>query len=196
MGFLDDWLDTLSGGSKYKLRYEQCTEQSAQYTQQIQELEGRLAMARQSISQLEMIVKQPAPPQIDYLVEKDSAWIDAQLQAMKLNIVRLTLDVKYKLTNRKNMANIILWDATERLAYVRDLFDCEDFTMLFKVTTNLIFGVNQLAAILDYKSGHSYILILYPDSEHMILETETDGLYLWTKRITEFYSLEGATALI
>jgi hypothetical protein len=196
MSLIDDWLDTLFGGSKYKLRYEQCMTSSGKQVQQISDLEGRLALARQSISQLEMLVKQPAPPQIDYIVERDSAWIDAQLQAMKLNIVRLTLDNKYKLTNRKNMANIVLWDTTERLTYVRDLFDCEDFTMLFKVTTNLVFGLNQLAAILDYKSGHSYILILYPESEHMILETETDGMYLWTKRITEFYYLEGATALI
>ena len=191
-----DWLDVLFGGAKYKQRYEQCMNRSARHAQQIKDLTSRVAMQRTALSRLELLVKQSAPPHIDHIVERDSAWIDAQLRAMKLNIVRLRLDDNYKLTNRKNMANIVLWDTTDKLQYVRDLFDCEDFTMLFKVTTSLTFGLNQLVAVLDYKTAHSYILILYTDSEHMILETETDAMYLWTKRITDFYSLEGADALI
>lgn len=68
--------------------------------------------------------------------------------------------------------------------------------MLFKVLTHLYFGINQVACIIDYKSGHAYDLILFTESEHMILELQSDGMYLWTKRLTDFYSLQGAFALI
>jgi hypothetical protein len=164
--------------------------------QAVTDLQAQVALKDEQIRQLELVVKQPAPAPIDYIVELETDWITAQLQAMKLNIVRLPLDGKYRLTNRKNFANIVAWDTTDRLEYVKDFFDCDKFALLFKVMTNLVFNINQVADIIDYKSGHSYNLVLFAESEPMVLEPQSDGMWLWTKRLDQFYSLEGAYAII
>lgn len=164
--------------------------------QTVNDLEGQLEIKDEQIRQLQLLVRQPPPAPIDYIVELDTAWVTAQLEAMKLNIVRLPLDGKYRLTNRKNFMNIVAWDTTDRLEYVRDFFDCDKFAMLFKVMTNLVFNITQVADIIDYKSGHSYNLILFPDSEPMVLEPQSDAMYVWTQRLDKFYSLEGAFAVI
>jgi hypothetical protein len=191
MTWWDNWLNSVckSRVSPFLADLQLCRDKCADQLYTIE-------LLQEQIRQLQLLVRQPAPPSLDYIVEKDTEWVEAQLQAMKLNIIRLPLDGKYKLTNRKNFANIVLWDTTDRLEYVRDFFDCDKFAMLFKVITNLVFNITQVVDIIDYKSGHSYDLILYPDSEPMVLEPQSDALYLWTKRLTDFYSLEGAWALI
>jgi len=192
-----NWQDFLGDLSGYKQKYEDtlsslevCVDDRLTCLKKKYELE-------QENEQLKLLVPRPAPPEIDYIVEKSDAWVEAQLKAMNLNIIRLTLDTTFKITNRKNWVNTIVpYDLTDELPYIRSIFDCEDFTFLFKVKVHLDFGVNQMAAILDYKSGHAYGLVLFDESEPMIQEIQTDGLYLWTKRIKDFYPLEGAIALI
>lgn len=174
----------------------ECQDALTQCEKSKADLEGELATAKETIKQLELIVPYPIPPKLDYIVERDSAWVQSQLETMKLNIVRLPLDGNYRLTNRKNFANIVVWDTTDRLEYVRDFFDCDKFAMLFKVMTNLVFNITQVAYIIDYKSGHSYDLILYSESEPMVLEPQSDGMWVWTQRLKDFYSLDGAFALI
>jgi len=189
-----DFLGDLSG---YKQKYERCSGNYAQCTKVVVEIKAALDEAKEIICQLELMVPRPAPPALDYIIEKDDAWVEAQLHAMNLDIVRLRLDTVFKLTNRKNWVNkIVPYDLTDQLPHIKHIFDCEDFTFLFKVRTHLDFGINQMAVILDYKSGHAYGLVLFDQSEHMIQEIQTDGLYLWTKRIKDFYPLEGAVALI
>ena len=182
-----NWQDFLGDLSGYKQKYERCSSNFAHYYKKAIECASELTDA---------LAPMPPPPEIDYIVEKSDAWVEVQLRAVDLNIIRLTLDTTFRITNRKNWVNIVAYDTTDRLPYVRSIFDCEDFTFLFKVMTHLNFGVNQMAAILDYKSGHAYGLVLFDESEHMIQEIQSDGLYFWTKRLTDFFSLEGATALI
>jgi len=191
-----NWQDFLGDLSGYKLKYERCSANYAECSINLKDVGSRLIKAENTIKQLELLVPRPAPPEIDYVVEKDTAWVQAQLMDMGLEIIRLPLDGNYRLTNRKNFANVVAWDITDRMEYVRDFFDCDKFAMLFKVMVNLIFRLTQVADIIDYKSGHSYNLILYPDSEPMVFEPQSDGMYMWTKRVTDFFSLEGAIALI
>lgn len=160
------------------------------------ELQLELTDAKNIIRQLERMVPRPPPPKLDYMIEKSDAWVNAQLTGMGLHIIRLNLDNTFKITNPKNWFNIVAYDTTDQLPYIRSIFDCEDFTFLFKVMTHLNFGVNQMAAILDYQSGHAYGLVLFDGHEHMIQEIQSDGLYIWTKRIKDFYPLEGAIALM
>ena len=149
----------------------------------------------EKIRQLELLVPE-APPDVTWIAERDSAWVQAQLESMKLNIMRLPLDGDYKLTNRKTMTQLIAWDTTDQLKYIPEYWDCDKFAMLFKIRMSLFFGLNQVSYIIDYASGHAYNLILFTDTEPMVLEPQSDGMYLWTKRLTDFYSLEGAFALI
>lgn len=174
----------------------ECQEELYQCQQRTGELALELADAKETIRQLEFLVPRPTPPEIDYVVEKDTAWVQQQLDSLGLQIIRLPLDGNYRLTNRKNFLNVVAWDVTDRIQYVNDFFDCDKFAMLFKVMVNLIFNLTQVADIIDYKSGHSYNLILYPDTEPMIFEPQSDGMYVWTKRVKDFYSLSGAIALI
>jgi hypothetical protein len=163
-----------------------------------QEEEALLACLKQNdeyeerIRELEKLVPREPPPKLDYIVEKNDAWVTSQL-----NIVRLRLDNTFKITNKDEFIyKVVPYDLTDQLPYIKSIFDCEDYTFLFKVNMHLDFGINQMAAVLDYKSGHSYGLVLFDNSENMILEIQNDGLYLWTERQTDFYSLEGAVALI
>lgn len=160
------------------------------------EYEETICNLKDQVRQLEILVPRPVPPMIDYVTFRDSAWVQSQLDGMGLKIIRFPLDENYALTNRRNFANVVAWDITDRMEYVRDFFDCDKFAMLFKVMVNLIFNLNQVVYIVDYISGHSYNLILFPDSEPMVFEPQSDGMYLWTKRITDFYFLKGAFALI
>lgn len=195
MNWQEFW-DNLFLGWHWKQQYEQEKAGRLACLQSKGEVELALADAKEVIRQLKLLVPRPSPPKIDYIVERDSAWVQQRLDGMGLNIVRLPLDGRYRLTNRKNFLNIVTWDITDRMEYVRDFFDCDKFAMLFKVMTNLIFNVTQVAYVIDYKSGHSYNLVLYPESETMVFEPQSDGMYIWTKRLTDFYSLEGAIALI
>jgi hypothetical protein len=115
---------------------------------------------------------------------------------MNLGIQRLPLDVTYYLTNQRGFLNVVAWDWTDTLPYIRERFDCENFALLFKAHVDLHFHINQVAVIIDYQSGHAYNLVVYPDGNKQVLEPQSDALYVWTQRIEKFYSLKGAIALI
>lgn len=160
------------------------------------ECELALTDAKETIRQLELMVPRPAPPKIDYMVEEDTYWVQQHLESLGLNIIRLPLDAKYKFPGTKQEAmKIIAWDWTDQLMYVRDHFDCPDFAMHFMVMTNLFFHI-QVCWVLDYKSSHSYNLIVVPGSTDYVLEPQSDALYVWTKRPEQFYYLKGSYVAI
>ncbi len=151
-----------------------------------------LSDAKTKIRQLELLVPRPAPPKIDYIVERDSAWMQRCIDSMGLGIIRVPLDGKYWLTDQANTLSIIAWDWCNTLHYVKDLFDCENFAILFKAFTDLYFQVNHVGIVLDYQSGHAYNLIVYPDGNKSVLEPQHDTVFVWTQRPEKFYPLTGA----
>ena len=176
-----------------------CSEQEAaliQCQQAKAELEKALAYAQETIRQLELIVPRPAPPKVDLIAQEDTVWIQQVIDSMDLGIIRLPLDQTYYLTNQANFLNIVAWDWVDTLDYVKEKHDCENFAFLFKAHIDTFFQLNQVGLVIDYQSGHAYNLVIYPDGKVMVLEPQSDALYLWTKRITDFYSLKGAIVLI
>lgn len=159
-------------------------------------LAQQLAQRDELIRQLKLLTPRPSPPEITYVVEKNTVWIQQQIDSMGLFMVRQPLDVTYRLTNQSNMLNIVAWDVTDQIRYIKERFDCENFAILFKAMVDLYFHLNQVAIIIDYKSRHGYNLILYPNGKHQVCEPQSDGLYLWTKRIEDFYSMKGAICTI
>lgn len=151
-----------------------------------------LADAKEKIRQLELLADRPAPPTLTYTTQRDNAWMQNEIDSMGLDIQRLVLDSMYYMTNQGNMLNIIAWDYTDTLKYLKHRFDCENFAILFKAICDLHFRINQVAIVLDYVSGHGYNLIIYPDGNKAILEPQHDALYVWTKRPQQFYCLRGA----
>ena len=160
------------------------------------ELELELADAKETIRQLELLTPRPTPPVIEYVVKRDSAWIQEKIDSLGLGIVRLPLDATYRLTNKTNFREIIAWDWTDRIDYIKERYDCEQFAIQLKAIVDLYFHLNQVAIVIDYKSGHAYNLVIYDDGDIDVLEPQSDGLYFWEERLKDFYSLQGAIALI
>jgi hypothetical protein len=191
-----NWRDFLGEISGYKQLYEAASLELYEARASIAELSKELAEARETIRQLELLVPRPPPPVLGYVIQKDTAWLQHQLDAMKLGLIRLPLDATYYLTNQNSFLNVVAWDWTDTLPYIRERFDCENFALLFKAHVDLHFHLNQVAVIIDYQSGHGYNLVIYPDGNKQVLEPQSDALYVWTKRPEKFYSLQGAIALI
>ena len=171
---------------------ERVTKQRNHWRDMAAQLAIELSDAKAKIRQLELLVPRPPPPKIDYIVERDSAWVQQQIDAMGLGVVRVPLDGRYRLTDQANTLSIIAWDWCNTLDYIKDLFDCENFAILFKAFTDLYFQVNHVGIVLDYGSGHAYNLIVYPDGNKSVLEPQHDTVYVWTQRPEKFYPLTGA----
>lgn len=136
----------------------------------------------------------PTPPKITVIKEKNSPWIDSCLAPLK--VIRLPLDGQYRLTDQNNFLNIVSWDWIDSRPYITDIFDCENYAMSFKARVDEYFGLNQVGIVIDYKSMHAYNLVVFPDSNIMLLEPQSDKLFYWTNRLVVFYALEGAFVLI
>ena len=95
-------------------------------------LERRYLKAQDKIRQLELLVPRTPPPALDYIIEKDTAWIQTTLTAVAPTVVRMPLDAKYRLTNEANFGKALEWEMTDGIKYVRDYFDCENFALHFK----------------------------------------------------------------
>ena len=159
------------------------------------ELEVALWNANDRIRQLELIVPRPAPPKVDLIVQRDTTFIQAALDKMNLGIVRLPLDQTYYLTDQSNFLNIVAWDWTDSIDYLRETFDCENFAFLFKANIDLFFHLNQVGLVIDYQAGHAYNLVVYPNGGVQIIEPQSDGLWFWNVR-PDVYNLQGAIVLI
>jgi len=191
-----NWQDFLGDLSGYKLKYERCSTNFAECSSDLKDVGSRLIKAENTIRQLELLVPRPTPPEIDYIVEKDTLWVQQVLDGMGLGIIRLGLDANYYLTNQTNFLNIVAWDWVDSIKYVAERFDCENFAFAFKSHVDMYFHLNQVAVVIDYKSGHGYNLVIFPNGKVMVLEPQSDNLYVWTKRPEKFYSLQGAIVLL
>ena len=191
-----NWRDFLGEISGYKELYQAAANELDIARARVDELTIELSAAQDTIRRLELICPRPAPPVLGDIATRDTAWVQQQLDDMKLGIQRLPLDATYYLTNQRGFLNVVAWDWTDTLPYIRERFDCENFALLFKAHADLHFHINQVAVIIDYHSGHGYNLVLYPDGNKQVLEPQSDALYVWTQRPETFYSLKGAIALM
>ena len=176
--------------------YAECMTDLCRCHQLVEEKNIQIADAKETIRQLELLVPRPTPPEIDSIAQKDSAWIQSVIDSMNLGIIRLPLDEVYYLTNKTNFLNIVAWDWIDTVKYRVDIFDCENFAISFKAQVDEVFNLNQVGIVIDYVSGHAYNLVIFPDGKVMVLEPQMDNLVCWTKRLKDFYSLQGAIVLI
>jgi len=111
-------------------------------------------------------------------------------------VYRMGFDAKFKLCSEADMDRIIDWDFTNKKEYARNIWDCEDFSMLFKVYVALKFGVNQAGLVIDYSSRHSYILLTFPNKKLKIFEPQDDRRFGIDERNENYYALKNAYVLI
>lgn len=112
--YLCEWLGCNSDCSECEAALADCQQKK-------DNLEFHFQKAQERIRQLELLVPRPTPPEIDYVVEKDTAWVQQVLNDMNLGIIRIPLDSKYYLTNRKNFLNIVAYDWVDSWEYIPDV---------------------------------------------------------------------------
>ena len=116
-------------------------------------------------------------------------WIKSKIDALPERKYWIPLDGYFYTTTLEDIKKIIQWDWTNTKRYISEVFDCDDFAGYFKFRVSLNFGINAVAYILDYSSGHSYNIIFPIDSEPLILEPQTDQIFRISERNTKYYGL-------
>ena len=188
-----DFLGTVSG---YKQLYEQYRESYRDTAANLIQCSDERTKLKKDIGQLELLVPHPSPPDVPYAIEKDSVWIQAVLEDLDADIVRLPLDGKYVLTNKESFLEIVAWDWVDSWDWLKDKFDCENFAFLFKSHVDLYFGLNQVGVVLDYKAGHAYNLVIFPNGKVMLFEPQADQLFYWEDAAAILYILQDSYVLI
>lgn len=144
--------------------------------------------------QLELLVPRPPPPELDYVVEKDTVWVQGVLTKMGAEIIRLPLGVEFQLTDKDTFIDFIAWDWVDSYEYHK-FYRCGNFSIAFKASADS-WGVNMVGIVLDYESSHAYNLVVFPDGKVMLVEPQSDNLFYWQEHAPEFYNLEGAFVII
>ena len=187
-----NFLDLLSGG--YKQKYERCSTNYAQCQKRAADLNEELAKADEKIKQLKLLLPRPAPPELTYLVEKDTAWVQGVLSGYKANVIRLPLGPEFRLTNKSNFMEFVAWDWVDQFEYHK-FYRCGNFAISFKAHADQ-FGINQVGIVLDYQGGHAYNIVIFPDGNVMLLEPQNDQIWCWEDKDLPFYVLEGAVVIV
>lgn len=187
-----NWRDFLGTISGYKQLYDQERGGRIACLHSKGELELALADAKEVIRQLKLV--RPAPPKIDYVVEKDSTWVQETLMKLGAAIIRLPLGAEFQLTDKDTFIDFIAWDWVDSFEYHK-FYRCGNFSISFKASADQ-WGVNQVGIVLDYLSSHAYNIVVFPDGKVMLLEPQWDNLFYWQEHAPQFYNLEGAVVII
>ena len=148
----------------------------------------------EAIDILSRVSPHPPAPLVSS-VEKTTLWIQEKLMFLEPTIIRLSLDGTYKLANQRDFLNIVAWDWVDAKKYTSEIFDCENFAISFKAHVDWYFGLNQVGIVIDYRAGHGYNLVVFPDGNVMLLEPQNDNLIAWPN-MSSLYVLKEAFVLI
>lgn len=157
-------------------------------------LQNDLYCAELRIKHLENLLNHPAPPKLDYLVEKDTAWIQAVIAKYEPSIIRLPLGPEVALTDKTNFMEFVAWDWVDKFDYHK-FYRCGNFAISFKAHADQ-FGINQVGIVIDYQAGHAYNLVIFPDKKVMLLEPQSDNIWYAEDKDLPFYVLKGAFVII
>jgi len=189
-----DFLDNFFRGAYYKQQYEAnldalkgCVGDRLTCLKQKHKVE-------QENEQLKLLVPRPVPPALNYVVEKDTLWVQGVLTKLGAEIIRLPLGVEFQLTDKDTFIDFIAWDWVDSFEYHK-FYRCGNFAISFKAGADQ-WGVNQVGVVLDYQSGHAYNIVIFPDGKVMLLEPQSDNLFCWQEHAPQFYNLQGAVVII
>ena len=119
----------------------------------------------------------------------NNAFIDESLleaiEEYEINVKRILLDTKYYLCGRKELEDILSSGLIETIKYKSNIFDCDNFALLFSALVNLEIGINSVGIVIDYTGGHAYNLVILSDGKvvfiepqnNQIVELKEEGLY-------------------
>jgi len=159
-------------------------------------------MQSELLSSLNQLRQLLVPPfDIEQVEIKSSNWVNLAFQEnipkWMNGVWRLPLDSKYKVPSLDDTCKIIAWDWVDKRKYWANWFDCENFSLAFKVNANMIFKLNHIGIVLDYSGAHGYNLFLTPDGRVFLYEPQTDEY--WDIREHDYrnpYKLQNAYILV
>jgi hypothetical protein len=183
--YLCEWLGCNDSDCEKELRA--CLTQNDYYKERVVELKSR-------IEQLESLIPRPVP-QLDHIVEKNTAWLQAVLAQYEPSIIRLPLGPELALTEKDTFLEWVAWNWVDEYEYHK-FYRCGNFAISFKADADR-FGINgQVGIVIDYQAGHAYNLVVFPDGEVMLLEPQSDNIWYWEDKDLPFYVLKGAFVII
>jgi hypothetical protein len=187
-------LDLLGDISGYKAKYERCSINYANCSRRADDLDAELTKADEEIKRLKALLPRPAPPELTYVVEKDSLWVQGVIEDMNAEIIRLPLGNEFRLTNKDTFLDFIAWSWIDEYEYHK-FYRCGNFSIALKADADK-WGVNQVGIVLDYNVGHAYNLVIFPNRMVMSLEPQSDHIFYSEPGKATFYNLEGAVVII
>lgn len=194
MSSLQGWFDFLGNVSGYKQKYDNCHTNFIGCLNKLSTITADYNKALEKITQLEKLVPRPDMPELTNIVEKDTAWVQNIISKMEADIVRLPLGVEFRLTDKTTFIDFIAWSWIDQAEYHK-FYRCGNFSIALKADADK-WGVNQVGIVLDYVSGHAYNLVIFPDGKVMLLEPQSDNLFIWQEHAPQFYNLKGAFVVI
>ena len=72
----------------------------------------------------------------------------------------LPLDATYWGVSLETWQLILAYNGTDKKRYVKDVFDCDNFAILFAGSVADKFGINGAGIVIDYSGGHAYSALL------------------------------------
>jgi len=132
-------------------------------------------------------------------VEKGNKFVENALSALPNygdKVTRMTLDGKFWMVDKEQMKKIVEEDMTDKKKYQRDLFDCDNFSLMFVTHLADTYDINQAGIVLDYSGAHAYNVIVYPNGKLELFEPQTGEFFSVGERNKNKYPLEKATVII
>ena len=158
------------------------------------------AILRARIAELEAAGR-PEPP-CPVVQDKDKTiWSGVKMGAAvarvpECKLLHYGMDGRYWLANKDIWKLLVAWDWVDSKKYIEDIYDCENFAILFKGRADYYFGLNSCAIVIDYSSGHGYNMIFYPDGSCDIFEPQNDAFISVIGRNEQMYGLQEGAILI
>ena len=121
--------------------------------------------------------------------EFSNAEVKAALGASHLSkLGGLPLDETYWAVAIETWHLILAYNGTDKKRYVKDVFDCDNFAILFAGSVADKFSINGAGIVIDYSGGHAYSALLVvtedgalafatiePQNDEFVIKTE--GMY-------------------
>lgn len=195
------WQNLLGSLSGYKRKYESCSDNFQRcynivngLRTDIEDRDAKLAAAEETIRHLKLLVPRPDRPELANLEVRDTDWVQKVVSKLNADIIRLPLGREFRLTDKDTFLDFIAWDWVDSYEYHK-FYRCGNFAISFKAHADQ-WGVNQAGIVLDYASGHAYNLLVFPNGKVMLLEPQSDNIFIWQEHLPQFYNLTGAHLII
>jgi hypothetical protein len=161
-----DWKEFLGRISSYKAKYEAAMAELIQYKQRY----GPLTV----------------PQVTTYNIKGDQI---AKGISQVCNLYFIEVDEYYRITDQKDLLEILSTDWLRFKQYVPDFWDCDDYSWALKANLNFFYSI-QIGWVADWSSAHSYNITIFPSGTVALIEPQLDTIFFVKERDLRYYALQ------